>query len=202
LVLWEAQFGDFANGAQIVIDTMVSSGETKWNVSNGLVMLLPHGYDGAGPEHSSARVERFLNLTDADDMPPADNVRDGEIIKNHNLVIANCTTAAQYFHLLRAQMRRSFRKPLVVIAPKKLLKFQGAKSEIEDFAPEVRFKRVIEDENPKRWEDSKVRKVIYCTGQVYYDLEQRRKDENHDDVAIVRVEQISPFPFRSLRATA
>jgi len=128
LVLWEAQFGDFANGAQIMIDTMVSAGETKWNVSNGLVMLLPHGYDGAGPEHSSSRVERFLLLTDADDMPPADNVRDGEIMRNHNMVVANCSTAAQYFHLLRAQMRRDFRKPLVVIAPKKLLKFQSAKS--------------------------------------------------------------------------
>lgn len=102
LVLWEAQFGDFANGAQIMIDTMVASGETKWNVSNGLVMLLPHGYDGAGPEHSSSRVERFLLLTDADDHPPTANMSDEQIMKNTNMVVVNCSNAAQYFHVLRA----------------------------------------------------------------------------------------------------
>jgi len=126
LCLWEAQFGDFANGAQIMIDTMVTSGETKWNVQHGLVLLLPHGYDGNGPEHSSARIERFLALSDAHDEPPKEGMRERDIIARCNIVVANCTTAANYFHLLRAQMRRPFRKPLVVISPKKMLKYRPA----------------------------------------------------------------------------
>jgi 2-oxoglutarate dehydrogenase complex dehydrogenase (E1) component-like enzyme len=122
LCLWEAQFGDFANGAQIMIDTMVTSGETKWNVPHGLVLLLPHGFEGNGPEHSSARLERFLLLTDASDEPPKESETERDLIVNCNFVIANCTTAAQYFHLLRRQMRRTFRKPLIVMSPKSMLK--------------------------------------------------------------------------------
>lgn len=145
LVLWEAQFGDFANGAQIMIDQFVTSGESKWNVKSGLVMLLPHGYDGAGPEHSSCRIERFLQLSDADDQYPADDVGQGKIAERMNFALAQCTTAAQFFHLLRRQCRRNFRKPLVVAVSKKLLKYRGAESEIDEFEVGLRFKHVIED---------------------------------------------------------
>lgn len=122
-----------------MIDTMVTSGETKWNVAHGLVTLLPHGFDGNGPEHSSARLERFLLLTDAPDEPPTEDVSERDTVVNCNFVIANCTTSAQYFHLLRRQMRRIFRKPLVVMAPKKLLKFKAAGSSIEEFRQGTRF---------------------------------------------------------------
>lgn len=171
-----------------MIDTMVTSSETKWNIAHGLVMLLPHGYDGNGPEHSSARTERFLLLSDADDTPPVESVTERDIMEKTNIVIANCSNAAQYFHLLRAQMRRPFRKPLIVIAPKKLLKYRGAGSDIEDFQEGLRFKRAIEDNNPELVADDLVRKVVYCSGQVYYDLEAARKKRGANDVAIVRVE--------------
>ncbi len=143
LVLWEAQFGDFANGAQIMIDQFITSGESKWNVKSGLVMLLPHGYDGAGPEHSSSRIERFLQLSDADDMPPTDQMTEAKIAEQMNFSLAYCTTAANYFHLLRRQIRRPFRKPLVVAVSKKLLKFRGAASNIEEFDVGLRFQRTI-----------------------------------------------------------
>jgi len=126
-----------------MIDTKVISGESKWNVKNGLVMLLPHGYDGNGPEHSSARLERFLQLSDAPDAPSEE--RDGDILKQTNIVVANCSTSAQYFHLLRAQMRRTFLKPLIVMSPKFLLKFRGCNSDLEDFGEGLRFHKVIED---------------------------------------------------------
>jgi 2-oxoglutarate dehydrogenase E1 component len=198
LCLWEAQFGDFANGAQIMIDTMVTSGETKWNVSHGLVLLLPHGFEGNGPEHSSARLERFLCLTDASDEPPKENESERDLIKNCNFVIANCTTAAQYFHLLRRQMRRTFRKPLVVMSPKSMLKQKSVCSSIDEFGEGKRFQRVLEDQNANLVADDKVRKVVYCSGRVYYDLETAREKRGINDVAIVRVEQMSPFPFRAL----
>lgn len=175
LTIWEAQFGDFANGAQIMIDTFLVSGEAKWNVNNGLVVLLPHGYDGQGPEHSSARVERFLQLCDSSDEYPAEEMTDSRIMETTNITVANCTTAANYFHLLRTQIRRSFRKPLVVMAPKKLLKFRGANSDIEDFAQGLRFKPVIEDVNKNLVSHNQVRRVILCSGQVYYDLESTRQ---------------------------
>jgi len=188
LCLWEAQFGDFANGAQIMIDQFVASGETKWNVRNGLVLLLPHGYDGQGPEHSSCRIERYLTLTDADDMPPAETKSNYQISEQHNMFVANCTTAAQYFHLLRRQMRRTFRKPLIVVAPKKLLKLRNANSDFEDFKTGLRFQKVIDDRSTELVADASVRKVIYCSGQVYYDLEAERTKRGIKDVAIVRVE--------------
>jgi len=184
-----------------MIDTMIVSSETKWNVHHGLVMLLPHGYDGNGPEHSSSRVERFLQLSDCSDKPPAENFTERDIMEQCNIVVANCSTAAQYFHLLRAQMRRPYRKPLIVIAPKKLLKYRGASSDIDEFRAGLRFKRTLEDSHPTLVADDKVRKVVYCSGQVYYDLDLARKKRGIDDIAIVRVEQIAPFPFRSLRAT-
>lgn len=141
LCLWEAQFGDFVNGAQVIIDQFISSGEVKWQVKNGLVMLLPHGYDGQGPEHSSARTERFLQMCDQDDHVPDDGVSydNMDILKEHNMQVVNCSTAANYFHVLRLHMRMPFRKPLVVIAPKKLLKYKGACSDIEDFSEGTRF---------------------------------------------------------------
>jgi 2-oxoglutarate dehydrogenase complex dehydrogenase (E1) component-like enzyme len=144
LVLWEAQFGDFANGAQIMIDQFFASSETKWNVKHGLVMLLPHGYDGNGPEHSSCRIERYLQLTDAADHPDYD-VSIAEIQEKINFRVCNPTTAANYFHLLRSQMRRPFRKPLVVVSPKKLLKLRQAGSDIEEFGTGLRFLKVIGD---------------------------------------------------------
>lgn len=173
LVLWEAQFGDFANGAQIMIDTNVTSGETKWNVPSGLVMLLPHGYDGAGPEHSSSRIERFLLLSDAEDQYPTRSEED--LMKRTNMVVVNCSNAAQYFHVLRQQMRRTYRKPLIVIAPKKMLKFRGAMSTIDEFAEGTTFQKIIADTNENAVIDRVVKKVIYCSGQVYYDLEAKRK---------------------------
>ena len=198
LVLWEAQFGDFANGAQIMIDQFVTSAESKWNVKSGLVMLLPHGYDGAGPEHSSSRIERFLQLNDADDQYPTDEMTDAAITEHMNFALCYCSTAAQYFHLLRRQIRRNFRKPLVVPVSKKLLKFRGANSTIDDFETGLRFKRVLEDPATNLVPDNQIRKVVYCSGQIYYDLEAERTKLGVTDVAIVRVEQLAPFPFRSI----
>lgn len=198
LVLWEAQFGDFANGAQIMIDQFITSGESKWNVKSGLVMLLPHGYDGAGPEHSSCRIERYLQLNDGDEFPPADDVDDAKITENSNFAVAYCTTAAQYFHLLRRQIRRPFRKPLVVAVSKKLLKFRGANSNFEDFATGLKFQKVIEDSTPGLAADDQIKKVVLCSGQIYYDLEAEREKRGIKNIAIVRVEQLAPFPFRCL----
>jgi len=196
LVLWEAQFGDFSNGAQVMIDQFVTSGETKWNVKNGLVMLLPHGYDGQGPEHSSCRVERFLQLSDANDEFPTTEESEDDISKLGNVTIANCTTAANYFHLLRRQVRRPYRKPLIVVSPKKLLKLKAANSNFEDFAEGLRFAKVIDDQLADRVPDDQVRKVLYCSGQIFYDLENERTKKGIKDVAIVRCEQLAPFPFR------
>jgi 2-oxoglutarate dehydrogenase E1 component len=163
LVLWEAQFGDFANGAQIMIDQFIASGETKWNVKNGLVMLLPHGYDGQGPEHSSCRIERYLQLTDASDTPtPETAIRD--IQERINMRVVNPTTAANYFHFLRSQVRRPFRKPAIVVAPKKLLKLRGACSDIEEFSQGLRFRKVIDDVALSPVADDKIRRVIFCSG--------------------------------------
>lgn len=181
-----------------MIDQFVSSGETKWNVKNGLVMLLPHGYDGAGPEHSSSRLERFLALTDADDMPPTDDWTELKIAQHCSMKVVNCSTASQYFHVLRRQIRRPFRKPLIVVAPKKLLKYKGANSNIEDFGEGLRFKRVLPDVHSGLVADNKVKKVLFCTGQIYYDLENERNKRGIKDIAIVRVEELSPFPFRSI----
>ena len=198
LVIWEAQFGDFANGAQIMIDQFIASGETKWNVKNGLVLLLPHGYDGAGPEHSSCRIERYLQLTNAPDEYPSEDLDAGKIAEQINMKVVNCSTAAQYFHVLRRQQRRPFRKPLIVVAPKKLLKLKAACSDIDQFKEGYRFKRVLPDDKQDLAPGSQVKRVIVCSGQVYYDLESERTKRNIKDIAIVRLEEISPFPFRSV----
>ena len=179
LVLWEAQFGDFANGAQIMIDQFIAAGEVKWLRANGLVMLLPHGYEGQGPEHSSARLERFLQLC-----------------ANDNIQVCNITTPANYFHVLRRQMLRPFRKPLVIMTPKSLLRHPLAKSPAERFLGDWQFKRILSDDTEIA--DKKIRRLVLCSGKVAYDLMQKRDEEKIDDVSIVRIEQLYPFPGEPL----
>jgi 2-oxoglutarate dehydrogenase E1 component len=179
LVLWEAQFGDFANGAQIMIDQFIASGEAKWLRANGLVMLLPHGYEGQGPEHSSARLERFLQLCAQD-----------------NIQVANITTPANYFHVLRRQMLRSFRKPLIIMTPKSLLRHKLAVSKAEDFQGDQHFMRILSDTNPPA--DKDVKRLVLCSGKVAYDLIEARDAAGDKNTAIVRIEQLYPFPGEPL----
>ena len=179
LVLWEAQFGDFANGAQIMIDQFIAAGEAKWLRANGLVMLLPHGYEGQGPEHSSARLERFLQLCAGD-----------------NIQVCNITTPANYFHVLRRQMLRSFRKPLVIMTPKSLLRHPMAKSPKEDFLGDSHFRRIMSD--TADIPDDKIERLVLCSGKVAYDLIEARDKAGLDNTSIVRIEQIYPFPGEPL----
>ena len=191
LVMWEAQFGDFANGAQVVVDQFISSGERKWLRMSGLVMLLPHGYEGQGPEHSSARLERYLQMCAED-----------------NMQVVNCSTPANYFHALRRQLHRSFRKPLVVMTPKSLLRHKRAVSDLSDMAEGSSFHRVLWDHAQSHPElaggislvpDEKIRRVIMCSGKVYYDLLDAREKKGVSDVYIMRLEQFYPWPMQSLR---
>jgi 2-oxoglutarate dehydrogenase E1 component len=179
LVLWEAQFGDFVNGAQTIIDQFIVSGESKWLRANGLVMLLPHGYEGQGPEHSSARPERFLQSCAED-----------------NIQFANCTTPANYFHLLRRQMHRAFRKPLIVMSPKSLLRHKMAVSKAADFQGESHFMRILSD--PWAPADKDVKRLVLCTGKVAFDLMEARNAAGDTGTAIVRLEQLYPFPSEPL----
>jgi len=179
LVLWEAQFGDFSNGAQIMIDQFIASGESKWLRANGLVMLLPHGYEGQGPEHSSARPERYLQLCAQD-----------------NMQVANCTTPANYFHLLRRQMHRNFRKPLIVMTPKSLLRHKLAVSAAADFQGDSHFMRILSDTNGAP--DATTKRVVLCTGKVAYDLIEARDAAGDTDTQIIRIEQLYPFPGEAL----
>ena len=190
LVLWEAQFGDFANGAQVVVDQFISSGERKWLRMSGLTMLLPHGYEGQGPEHSSARLERFLQMCAED-----------------NLQVVNCTTPANYFHVLRRQMKRSFRKPLVVMTPKSLLRHKKAVSQLSEMAEGTAFHRVLWDDAQMNdgkttavlKPDAQIKRVLVCSGKVYYDLLDAREKKGRDDIYIMRLEQFYPWPMQSLR---
>jgi 2-oxoglutarate dehydrogenase E1 component len=182
LTLWEGQFGDFANGAQMVIDQFIASGEIKWLRMSGLVMLLPHGYEGQGPEHSSARLERFLQLCGED-----------------NMQVVNITTPANMFHALRRQMARKFRKPLIVMTPKSLLRHKLCVSNLKEFAPGTRFKRVI-PEIDTLVKDTNVKRVIFTSGKVYYDFLEARREKKIDDIALVRVEQYYPFPANEIEA--
>jgi 2-oxoglutarate dehydrogenase E1 component len=188
LVIWEAQFGDFANGAQVVFDQFVSSGERKWLRMSGLVCLLPHGYEGQGPEHSSARIERFLQLCAED-----------------NLQVANCTTPANYFHILRRQMKRDIRKPLLVMTPKSLLRHKRATSKLDDMGEDTSFHRVLWDdaqlgggEAIRLRPDDRMRRVVLCSGKVYYDLYEEREKRRLDDVYLLRIEQLYPWPHKAL----
>ena len=188
LVLWEAQFGDFANGAQIIIDQFITSGEAKWGRASGLVMLLPHGYEGQGPEHSSARLERFLQLCAQD-----------------NIQVVNCTTPANYFHALRRQMHREFRKPLIIMTPKSLLRHKQCVSSINDFAKDTSFHRVLPDRAYtneynliKLKKDNQIKKVVICSGKIYFDLVDAREKTKNNEVIFIRLEQIYPFPVKRL----
>ncbi|MDF1778087.1 MAG: 2-oxoglutarate dehydrogenase E1 component [Rhizobiaceae bacterium] len=188
LTLWEAQFGDFANGAQVIFDQFISSGERKWLRMSGLVCLLPHGYEGQGPEHSSARLERFLQLCAED-----------------NMQVVYCTTPANYFHVLRRQMKRNFRKPLIIMTPKSLLRHKRAVSQLSELAGESSFHRllwddaeILKDQVIKLQKDNKIRRVIMCSGKVYYDLYEEREKRGIDDVYLLRLEQLYPFPAKAL----
>ncbi len=178
LVIWEAQFGDFANGAQVAIDQFISSAESKWQRMSGLVMLLPHGYEGQGPEHSNARPERFLQLS-----------------AEYNMVVVNITTPANFFHLLRRQVSWDFRKPCVVMSPKSLLRHPAVVSPLDDFT-KGSFKEVIEDDYAKPY--NKVEKVLMCSGKIYFDLLEKQEEEKRKDVAVIRIEQLHPFPENQL----
>ncbi len=189
LVLWEAQFGDFANGAQIVIDQFISSGESKWGRASGLVLLLPHGYEGQGPEHSSARLERFLQLC-----------------AGENIQVVNCTTPSNYFHVLRRQMHREFRKPLVIMTPKSLLRHKKCVSNISEFSKKSTFHRVLEDDAyykinnllQLKKRDEQIKKVVMCSGKIYYDLIEAREKYKNNSVTFIRLEQLYPFPAKTL----
>ncbi|TIX64742.1 MAG: 2-oxoglutarate dehydrogenase E1 component, partial [Mesorhizobium sp.] len=188
LTLWEAQFGDFANGAQVVFDQFISSGERKWLRMSGLVCLLPHGYEGQGPEHSSARLERFLQLCAED-----------------NMQVANVTTPANYFHILRRQLKRDFRKPLILMTPKSLLRHKRAVSTLSEISGESSFHRLLWDDAQllpnqaiKLTKDSKIRRVVLCSGKVYYDLYEEREKRGINDIYLLRVEQLYPFPAKAL----
>ncbi|MDC0524714.1 2-oxoglutarate dehydrogenase E1 component [Pelagibacteraceae bacterium] len=189
LVLWEAQFGDFANGAQIIIDQFISSGESKWGRASGLVMLLPHGYEGQGPEHSSARLERFLQLC-----------------AGENIQVVNCTTPSNYFHVLRRQMHREFRKPLIIMTPKSLLRHKKCVSSISEFSKKSTFHRVLEDDAYSKInnllelkkKDNNIKKVVMCSGKIYYDLIEAREKYQNNKVTFIRIEQLYPFPVKTL----
>ena len=188
LVIWEAQYGDFANGAQVVIDQFITSGERKWEIANGLVLLLPHGYEGQGPEHSSGRLERFLQSCALE-----------------NIQVMNCTTPANYFHALRRQIHRSFRKPLIIMTPKSLLRNKRCVSNIEDFSNKNSFHRVLTDHADlkeygliKLKKDKDIKKVVMCSGKVYFDLIEAREKTKNDQVYMIRIEQLYPFPVKTL----
>ena len=190
LTIWEAQFGDFVNGAQVVIDQFISSGERKWFRMSGLVMLLPHGYEGQGPEHSSARPERFLQLCAED-----------------NMQVANCTTPANYFHVLRRQVTRDFRKPLILMTPKSLLRHKRAVSGLVEMGPDSMLPSPAvgrcrsagrAQDHDQAGADDKIRRVVLCTGKVYYDLLEDREKRGINDVYLLRIEQLYPFPAKAL----
>ncbi|KAF6164381.1 hypothetical protein GIB67_037538 [Kingdonia uniflora] len=206
LVIWEAQFGDFSNGAQVMFDQFLSSGESKWLRQTGLTVLLPHGYDGQGPEHSSARLERFLQMSDDNPfvIPEMDPTLRKQI-QECNWQVVNVTTPANYFHVLRRQIHREFRKPLIVMAPKNLLRHKDCKSNLSEFddgqghpgfdKQGTRFKRLIKDQNNHSDLEESIRRLVLCSGKVYYELDDERKKVQSSDVAICRVEQLCPFPY-------
>ncbi|KAL7047306.1 hypothetical protein ACKWTF_002863 [Chironomus riparius] len=198
LVCWEAQFGDFFNTAQCIIDQFISSGQAKWVRQSGLVMLLPHGMEGMGPEHSSARLERFLQMSadDPDYFPPESEEFAIRQLHDINWIVANCSTPGNYFHILRRQIAIPFRKPLILMTPKSLLRHPECKSSFSEMVEGTEFQRVIPDRGPASENPSGVKRIIFCTGRVYYDLIKARRDKGLEgEIAISTVEQISPFPY-------
>jgi 2-oxoglutarate dehydrogenase E1 component len=199
LIMWEAQFGDFANTAQCIIDQFLASGQAKWTRQTGLTLLLPHGYEGMGPEHSSARLERFLQLCDED----CDIVPEGDTefiamnqLETVNMIVANPTTPANMMHVLRRQTKLPFRKPLVIMTPKSLLRANVARSSFDEMLPGTSFNRTYTEKGPASLNPQNVKKLLFCSGKVYYDLvEERTKLGLDESIAIVRIEQIAPFPF-------
>lgn len=203
LVLWEAQFGDFSNTAQCIIDQFISCGEAKWVRQSGIVMLLPHGYEGMGPEHSSARLERFLTLSsdDPDELNENFDRENFEIrqLRDINWQVMNCTTPANFFHAMRRQILLPFRKPLIMLTPKSLLRKPEARSDWADFQDGTQFQRVIGESGPAAQDPSNVKKVVLCTGKVYYDIVQARDEQKLEkEIAVLRVEQLCPFPYDQL----
>jgi len=178
LTIWEAQFGDFANAAQIIIDQFIAAAEDKWRIQNGLVLLLPHGYEGQGAEHSSARLERFLQLS-----------------AQYNMQVVNVTTPSNFFHLLRRQLKRPFRKPLIVMSPKSLLRHPKCVSSLSEFT-HGRFKELIDDSIEDK---QSIKKLVFCSGKLYYELLEERSKRTANDVAIIRIEQLYPFPEKQFR---
>uniref|UniRef100_A0A8C7N6H2 2-oxoglutarate dehydrogenase complex component E1 n=1 Tax=Oncorhynchus kisutch TaxID=8019 RepID=A0A8C7N6H2_ONCKI len=200
LVLWEAQFGDFHNTAQCIIDQFICPGQAKWVRQNGIVLLLPHGMEGMGPEHSSARPERFLQMCNED--PDAYPVSEFAVrqLYDCNWIIVNCSTPANYFHVLRRQILQPFRKPLIVFTPKSLLRHPDAKSNFDDMLTGTHFQRLIPDSGPVCEKPDGVKRIVFCTGKVYYELTRERKNRGMDNtVAIARIEQLSPFPFDQVK---
>ncbi|XP_016360795.1 2-oxoglutarate dehydrogenase, mitochondrial-like isoform X2 [Sinocyclocheilus anshuiensis] len=203
LVLWEAQFGDFHNTAQCIIDQFISPGQAKWVRQNGIVLLLPHGMEGMGPEHSSARPERFLQMCndDPDFNPKVTDDFEVRQLYDCNWIVVNCSNPANYFHVMRRQILLPFRKPLIVFTPKSLLRHPEAKSNFDQMLPGTHFQRMIPDDGPATQNPSEVKRIVFCTGKVYYELARERKARNMEDsVAITRIEQLSPFPFDLVKA--
>jgi 2-oxoglutarate dehydrogenase E1 component len=190
LTVWEAQFGDFANGAQVMVDQFISSAEQKWLRMSGLVMLLPHGYEGQGPEHSSARLERYLQMCAED-----------------NMQVCNVSTPSNYFHVLRRQLHRNFRKPLIIMSPKSLLRHKRCVSTFAEMGPETSFHRVLWDDAEYRPDtletklvaDKKIKRVVICSGKIYYDLLEERETSGRSDIYLLRVEQFYPYPDTALK---
>jgi 2-oxoglutarate dehydrogenase E1 component len=182
LVVWEAQFGDFFNGAQVIVDQYITAAESKWQRMSGLVMLLPHGFEGQGPEHSSARLERFL-----------------QACANYNIVVANMTTPANLFHVLRRQLSWDFRKPLIIMSPKSLLRHPECVSNISDFLTNKKFQEVIDDPLFETKKKVKVKRVVLCSGKIFYDLKKYRDESNNSEVAVIRIEQLHPFPMGQVK---
>ncbi|XP_030626943.1 2-oxoglutarate dehydrogenase-like, mitochondrial isoform X2 [Chanos chanos] len=203
LVCWEAQFGDFHNTAQCIIDQFICSGQAKWVRNNGIVLLLPHGMEGMGPEHSSARPERFLQMSkdDPDRYPGFTGDFEVQQLYDCNWIVVNCSTPANYFHVLRRQILLPFRKPLIILTPKSLLRHPDARSSFDEMTTGTKFQRVLPDNGPASQNPEQVKRVIFCTGKVYYELAKERKQQNlESEVAIIRLEQISPFPFDLVKA--
>lgn len=202
LVIWEGQFGDFANTAQCIIDQYIAPGQAKWLRQSGLVLLLPHALEGMGPEHSSARLERFLQMASDDEhvIPNFDDNFVARQLHDTNMIVANCSTPASYFHVLRRQIKMPFRKPLIIMTPKSLLRLVDAKSKFEELLEGTEMPRMIPETGPASQNPQEVKKVLFCSGHVFYDVKQARDQAKLiDKIAIARIEQICPLPYDQIK---